>query len=80
MSSAKRVYKQRPYSNGKNCAPVAGDEREGNWPRERLIKMDEKFRERMKKALADGREKLPTGSGVPLRRGIGFVSGLQFRD
>jgi len=60
--------------------PQPGDEREGDWPREKLVAMNEKFCERMKKALVDGREKLPTGSGVPLLRGIVFVSGLQFRD
>jgi len=52
----------------------------GGWTRERLIAMDDDFVVRMEKALADGREKLPTGSRVALRRGIGFVSGLQFRD
>jgi hypothetical protein len=41
-----------PHKNSKEALPVDGDEAVGEWSRERLIKMDARFCERMLWALA----------------------------
>ena len=48
--------KSKPYLNGKNAAPQAGDETVGAWPRERLMAVDQRFRERVERAFAAGKE------------------------
>jgi hypothetical protein len=39
-----------------HAAPQAGDEAVGDWPRERLLAMDRRFRERVERALKMGDE------------------------
>jgi hypothetical protein len=46
------------YRNSKNSAPEAGDEL-GTYTRLQLIHMDEKFRKRILRAVARGKEHLP---------------------
>jgi len=41
-----------------------GDGRDGDWSRERLIRMDEKFRERLAQALRRGLESLDGAIGI----------------
>jgi hypothetical protein len=47
--------------------PTAADGLQGEWTRERLIRMDEKFRERLARALRHG-EETPEGA-------VGIASG-----
>jgi len=51
--------KGEKYLNGKSTPPQAGDEAVGAWSRERLIRMDADFVERMQRAIASGKEKPP---------------------
>jgi hypothetical protein len=56
MPNGKRNHSgQSSYLNGKDAEPQAGDEREA-WPRERLLAMDRRFRERVERALKMGDE------------------------
>jgi hypothetical protein len=36
--------------------PTAADGQDGEWPRKRLVEMDQKFRERVERALRRGHE------------------------
>jgi hypothetical protein len=56
-SNGKRNRGREPYLNGKHTAPQPGDERDGGWPRDRLIEMDRQFRERVERAFRDGTER-----------------------
>jgi len=38
---------------------VPGDEQQGGYPRDRLMRMDEKFRTRLERAIANGKEHTP---------------------
>jgi hypothetical protein len=53
------------YMNGKTTPPQPGDEQCGEWPRERLITMNEKFRAAMEHALARGFEQQPVAKNKP---------------
>jgi hypothetical protein len=65
MSSvAKRNRKPEPYRNGKSTPPQPGDEMVGEYTRERLIRMDEKFCARMERAIARGLEQRPDSERV----------------
>src|SRR5262249_6693420 len=54
MPSAKRVYKQRPYSNGKSTPVQPGDV--GAWSRSQLVRMYNGFRARLLRAFKRGKE------------------------
>jgi len=56
-----RIRRKEPYRNGKHTPPQPGDEMVGEYTRERLIRMDEKFCERMERAIARGLERPPDG-------------------
>ena len=45
-SNGKSNCRPEPYRNGKSTPPQPGDERDGEWPRERLVAMDRRFVER----------------------------------
>jgi len=55
-SNGKRNRSRQPYQHGKHSPWRPGDEREGDWSRERLIKMDARFRERIERAFRFGLE------------------------
>jgi hypothetical protein len=44
-----------------SAAPTEPDDAQATWSRERLIAMDEKFCERMQRAIARGLERRPHG-------------------
>jgi hypothetical protein len=48
---------KQPYRNGKRPPPQPGDEAIGDWSRERLFRMDARFRVRMERAIAAGLER-----------------------
>jgi len=54
MPDARRG-RRSTYLNGKST-PLQADEREGEWPRERLIRMNERFVARLERAIATGSE------------------------
>jgi hypothetical protein len=60
-SNSKRVRKPEPYTSGKDCPVQPGDEVVGEYSRERLLRMDERFRERMQRAIERGLERPPDG-------------------
>ena len=47
------------YIHGRHTASQPGDELVGGWPREKLEKMDARFRSRLEHAIANGREHAP---------------------
>jgi hypothetical protein len=63
MSSngAKRVRRPEHYAASKREPWEPGDEREGDWPRERLIQMDADFVAAMQPAIERGLERRPDG-------------------
>jgi len=48
-----------PYLNGRDAPAQPGDEVVGGWLREQLEKMDARFRSRLERAIANGREHAP---------------------
>jgi hypothetical protein len=60
-------HNRRLRHDTKTGEPQAGDEREG-WSRERLLKMDAKFRQRVEHALRLGREHIPDGTAGERQR------------
>jgi hypothetical protein len=48
----KRRHGASPAYLGKQTLPQAGDEQVGEWPRSRLIKMDNRFRARLLRAYS----------------------------
>ena len=48
-----------PYLNGRDAPSQPGDEVVGGWSREQLEKMDVRFRSRLERAIANGREHAP---------------------
>jgi hypothetical protein len=52
----RRRGRQSEYRNGKSTPPQPGDEAVGEWPHERLVAMDERFCERMKRTIAAGED------------------------
>jgi hypothetical protein len=65
MSSngAKRVRRPEHYAASKREPWEPGDEREGDWPHEKLIEMDARFRAAIEAAFAAGKERRPDGEG-----------------
>ena len=62
-----------PYLNGRDTPSQPGDEVVGEWTREALMRMDEKFRARLERAIVNGREHAPpirhlTGHQITLLR------------
>ena len=55
MPDARRG-RRSTYLNGKSTPVQADDEREDEWPRERLIRMNERFVARLERAIATGSE------------------------
>ena len=55
-SNGKRVRKPEPYLASKRTAFQPGDEVVGEYSRERLIKMDEKFTPAVERAFENGSE------------------------
>jgi hypothetical protein len=55
-SVAKRIRKPSPYVCGRDTPFQPGDEVVGDYSRERLIRMDGRFRERLERAFRDGTE------------------------
>jgi len=63
MSSASpRNCKPSPYVCGKATPPQPGDEQVGEYSRERLIRMNDRFVERMESAISRGLECPPDGA------------------
>jgi len=56
-ANGKRVRKSRPYLNGKGAALQPGDEVVGEYSRERLLRMDARFVERVERAFETGSER-----------------------
>jgi hypothetical protein len=60
MSSASpRNRKPSPYVCGKDTPFQPGDERQGDYSRERLVAMNQRFVERVERAIASGEEHAP---------------------
>ena len=58
-----------PYLHGRDTPPQPGDDQDGNWPRERLIRMDARFVERLERAIANGQERpAPVREPMPCAR------------
>jgi hypothetical protein len=62
--------KPRPYLNSPDAPPQPEDEREGLWPRKRLLRMDQRFRQRMERVLRQG-AKQPGAPPPPQPNGAG---------
>ena len=56
MSNGKRRGRE-PYRHGKAMPAQPGDEQVGGWPREQLLKMDQRFVERVERAFETGSER-----------------------
>ena len=56
-SNGKRVRKPRPYLNGKGAACQPGNEVVGEYSRERLLRMNDRFVERVERAFETGSER-----------------------
>jgi len=55
-SNGKRVRRPEPYLAGKSTPPQPGDEQVGEYTRERLIRMNDRFVERVERAFKNGSE------------------------
>jgi len=66
-SNGKRVRRPEPYLAGKTTPPQPGDEVVGEYSRERLIKMNDRFVERVERAFENGGERRQSGSGIASR-------------
>jgi hypothetical protein len=62
-SVAKRNRKPEPYLAGKTTPPQPGDERNGDYSREHLLKMDARFRDRVERAFRLGLESRAAAAG-----------------
>ena len=58
-SNRKRVRKPEPYVASKRATFQPGDEVVGEYTRERLLKMNDRFVERVERAIANGDERRP---------------------
>jgi hypothetical protein len=56
-NNGKRNRRPEHYNASKLADAQPGDEAIGDWPRDRLIRMNERFVERMKRAIALGLER-----------------------
>jgi hypothetical protein len=61
MSSNGKRNRRREYVNGKDTPPQSGDEVVGAYSYEQRVRMNDRFVERMEKAIAAGKEKPPEG-------------------
>jgi len=66
MSSSANGKRGRPYVNGRSVLVRAsyepGDELQGGWTREQLIRMDDRFVERLERAFRLGLERRTSAS------------------
>ena len=62
-SNGKRVRRPTPYRNGKNCAPVESDA-DAPYSYAQLLRMNQRFVQRVEAAIADGLERPPEGIGA----------------
>jgi len=67
MSSNGKRNRRREYTNGKDCSQQPGDEIDGTWPREDLLRFDAKFCERMQRAIENGLEQVHCTERTPQR-------------
>jgi hypothetical protein len=51
----------------KNAPQEPGDEQVGEWPRDRLVRMDKKFCRTVERAIARGKEHAPRAQQGPTR-------------
>ena len=61
-SNGKRVRRPEPYVNGKDTPFQPGDEVVGEYGRERLIRMNDRFVERVERAFKNGTEHRPSAT------------------
>jgi hypothetical protein len=54
-----RIRRKGPYTCGKDCLPLPGDEQVGQYSRQQLIRMDSDFVAAMERAIARGFERSP---------------------
>jgi len=73
-SNGKRVRKSEPYLCGKHTPPQPGDERNGDYSREHLLKMDARFRDRVERAFRLGLESRAAAAGRVAASGALCVS------
>jgi hypothetical protein len=66
-SNGKRNRRPEPYTSGKNCPQQLGDEAVGEYSREQLIRMNDRFIERVERASENGSEHRQSGSGIASR-------------
>jgi hypothetical protein len=67
-SNGKRNRRPEPYTNGKDCPMQPGDEQVGEYSRERLLRMDARFVERVERAFETGRERRQSAGGANASR------------
>ena len=58
------------YEHLKDTVPEAGDQRHGDWSRERLLRMNERFVERVELAFATGCERREAAAATMSLRGV----------
>jgi hypothetical protein len=51
-----------PKISDRHGVPRPGDEQHGDWSRDRLEQMDQKFRKRVEQSMRDGTEHMPGGT------------------
>jgi len=62
-SNGKRNRGRQPYISGRRTPPQPGDERNGDYSREHLLKMDARFRDRVERAFRLGLESRAAAAG-----------------
>jgi len=67
-SNGKRVRRPEPYVCGKDTPPQTGDEVVGEYSRERLIRMNDRFVERVERAFQSGSERRQSAGGANASR------------
>ena len=60
-SHGKRIRRAEPYVCGKDTPSQPGDKQTGGWSRDRLVKMNDRFVERVEAAIAAGKERRSDG-------------------
>ena len=73
-SNGKRNRGRQPYISGKSTPPQPGDERNGDYSREHLLKMDARFRDRVERAFRLGLESRAAAAGRVAASGALCVS------
>jgi len=69
-SNGKRNRGRQPYLSGKSTPPQPGDERNGDYSREHLLKMDARFRDRVERAFRLGLESRAAAAGHLAASGV----------